>query len=282
MNGGRVATASGAILADAAFVEAVVEAARAGAGPAIVADSLFEPQFWTTHGRMTPVDRGRGAAWFIDHGTEQWVLRHYRRGGWVARLSRDRYLWTGEVRVRAFAEFRLLATLVAQGLPVPVPIAARYHRQGIWYRCDLITRRIAGAAALSGMLTASPLSDASWRRIGSTVARLHFAGADHADLNAHNILIDERGAVSVVDFDRGRLRRAGPEAERNRPWRTEPKRAWAAGNLRRLRRSLVKISADLPPDRFSDDAWRSLEAGYAERAEAAQHAEPAERAAADE
>jgi 3-deoxy-D-manno-octulosonic acid kinase len=275
MNGGRVATASGAILADAALVEAVLEAARVRAGAAIAADSLFEPQFWNTHGRMTPVGRGRGAAWFIDQGAEHWVLRHYRRGGWVARLSRDRYQWTGESRVRAFAEFRLLAALVAQGLPVPVPIAARYDRQGLWYRCDLITRRIAGAVALSDMLAASALSDASWRRIGSTIARLHAAGADHADLNAHNVLIDERGLISVVDFDRGRRRGAVPEAKRTRPG-PEPKRAWAAGNLRRLRRSLVKISADLPPDRFSDDAWRSLEGGYAERA---QHAE---RAAADE
>jgi 3-deoxy-D-manno-octulosonic acid kinase len=256
MNGRRVATASGAILADAA----IVDASGVGGLPAL--EALFEPQFWAGHGCITPVGGGRGAAWFIDHGTEQWVLRHYRRGGFMARLSEDRYLWTGEARVRAFAEFQLLASLVARSLPVPVPVAARYERRGLSYRCDLITRRIAGASSLSGMLAAAPLTDASWRLVGSTIAKLHSAGVDHADLNAHNILLDGRGAVSFVDFDRGRIRRGG---------------TWAERNLSRLRRSLAKVSGDLPADRFSGEAWHCVLAGYAERT--AGHAEPA---AADE
>jgi 3-deoxy-D-manno-octulosonic acid kinase len=249
LNGRRVATAGGAILADAAVVDSALEA-------------LFEPQFWAGQGRITPVGGGRGAAWFIDHGTEQWVLRHYRRGGLMARLCEDRYLWAGEARVRAFAEFRLLTSLAARNMPVPMPIAARYERRGLAYRCDLITRRIAGAASLSAVLAAAPLADASWRRVGSTIARLHAAGVDHADLNAHNVLLDGRGTVSIVDFDRGRVRRAG---------------AWAGRNLSRLHRSLAKISGDLPADRFSGEAWRCVLAGYAERA-----AGPGEHAAADE
>lgn len=244
MNGRRVATASGAILADAALLDAArVEDARA-------AREIFDPQFWARHGRITPVGGGRGAAWFIDHGSEQWVLRHYRRGGFMARLAGDRYLWTGEARVRAFAEYRLLADLAARGLPVPVPVGARYERRGLWYRCDLITRRIAGAASMSGVLAAAPLHETTWRQVGSTIAEFHAAGVDHADLNAHNILVDGQGAVSIVDFDRGRVRRAG---------------AWAGRNLSRLHRSLAKISTDLPPGRFSSDGWRSLLAGYAER-----------------
>lgn len=249
MNGRRVATASGAILADAAAVDtAFAGAVRFGGSQAGAMEAIFDPQFWAAQGRITPIGGGRGAAWFIDHGTEHWVLRHYRRGGFMARLSEDRYLWTGEARVRAFAEFRLLAGLAARSMPVPVPVAARYARRGLSYRCDLITRRIAGAEPLSRVLAAAPLTDASWRRVGSTIARLHAAGVDHADLNAHNILLDGAGAVSIVDFDRGRVRRAG---------------VWAERNLSRLRRSLAKISADLPADRFSHEAWRNLLAGYA-------------------
>ena len=249
MNGRRMATASGAILADVALLDAAALLAPASSSP----EPLFEPKFWPGHGGIRSVGGGRGAAWFVDHGTEQWVLRHYRRGGFVARLSGDRYLWTGEARVRAFAEYRLLADLAAQGMPVPEPVGARYERRGPWYRCDLITRRIPGAASLSGMLAAAPLADASWSLVGSTIARLHMAGVDHADLNAHNILLDGRGAVSVVDFDRGRVRRPG---------------AWAARNLRRLHRSLAKISAALPKDRFSEQAWHRVLAGYAERSAA--------------
>ena len=144
MNGRRVATASGAILADAALLDA----AGVG-GSSSPASRSSSPRFWAGHGDIAPVGvGGRGAAWFIDHGAGQWVLRHYRRGGFVARLSQDRYLWTGEARVRAFAEYRLLADLAARGLPVPEPVAARYERRGPWYRCDLITRRIAGSSVL--------------------------------------------------------------------------------------------------------------------------------------
>jgi 3-deoxy-D-manno-octulosonic acid kinase len=249
MNGRRVATASGAILAGAALIDpALIDAARVRGPPAT--EALFEPRFWLDEGRITPVNGGRGAAWFIDLGAEHWVLRHYRRGGFMARLSQDRYLWMGEARVRAFAEFRLLAELVAMGLPVPVPVGARYERHGLWYRCDLITRRICGASSMSGALASGPLAEDTWRLIGSAIARLHAAGVDHADLNAHNVLLDGAGAVSIVDLDRGRVRRAG---------------AWTGRNLRRLHRSLVKISPHLPPGRFSGEAWRSLLAGYAER-----------------
>jgi 3-deoxy-D-manno-octulosonic acid kinase len=255
MNGRRVATRSGAILVDAAILAdagILADARLADASPdgPPPAQALFEPQYWTRQGRITPVGGGRGAAWYIDRGSEQWVLRHYRRGGFMARVSEDRYLWTGEGRVRAFAEYRLLQELAARGLPVPVPVGARYERRGLWYRCDLITRRIAGAASMSGTLIAAPLGESTWRRVGSTIAQLHAAGVDHADLNAHNILLDTRGGVSIVDFDRGRVRRAG---------------AWAGRNLSRLYRSLAKISAGLPPDRFSSEGWSSLLAGYAER-----------------
>jgi len=217
-------------------------------------EALFEPQFWAARGELVPVNAGRGAAWFIDSGPHRWVLRHYRRGGSMARFAQDRYLWAGEAQVRAFSEYRLLADLVRRGLPVPRPIAARYRRTGMLYRCDLIMQRIADAKPLSSLLAVAALSDASWRAIGATIARLHQGCVDHADLNAHNILLDSRGVISVIDFDRGRVRDRGRARERG---------AWAIRNLSRLQRSLAKVSRQLPPDRFSREAWECLLAGYA-------------------
>jgi 3-deoxy-D-manno-octulosonic acid kinase len=107
-------------------------------------------------------------------------------------------------------------------------------------------QRIEDALPLSARLGAAPLERASWRAVGATIARMHAAGVDHADLNAHNILLGG-DRISIVDFDRGRLRPPGH---------------WAARNLARLRRSLVKISAPLPADRFSSDEWAAFLEGY--------------------
>ena len=239
INGGqRIATAKGVMLADPNDLGNVA---------ASEAESLFDPEYWAARGELERVSAGRGSAWFIGSAANPWVLRHYRRGGLIARISEDRYFWSGEQRVRAFAEWRLLAALAKQGLPVPKPVAAWYRRQGLSYRCDLITGRIAQAEALSAVLTLRALKPESWRAIGAVVARLHASGVDHADLNAHNILLDDRGAVSVIDFDRGRLRTPG---------------AWAAGTLQRLHRSLAKISRVLPPGRFSAGDWDFLLDGY--------------------
>lgn len=235
--GQRIATSTGAVLIDAQTLTHQWMAAP---------ESLFDPAVWAARGELQEVTGGRGAAWFIA-ASGRWVLRHYRRGGFVSRLSADRYVWRGETRVRAVAEWRLLADLTRRGLPVPKPVAARYQRAGLWYRCDLITERIAGARPLSVVLRLSPLPEGTWREVGAAVARLHAAGADHADLNAHNILLSDTGTVSVIDFDRGRLRAPG---------------AWAAGNLARLHRSLAKISRPMPVDRFSAAAWQWLLAGY--------------------
>ncbi len=198
----------------------------------------------------------------------------------MARLSTDRYLWCGESRVRAFAEWRLLDELARRGLPVPTPVAARYQRAGLTYRCDLITQRIADARSLSGLLESAPLPRARWRAIGTVIGRLHRAGVDHADLNAHNILLtardtapttplpagaapappaaaggspDDESGVHVIDFDRGRLRTPG---------------AWSSRNLRRLKHSLEKLSASLPAGRFTQAAWSDVLAGYADARDA--------------
>jgi 3-deoxy-D-manno-octulosonic acid kinase len=241
--GRRIATATGAMLADPDSL---------GNPSQETAESLFDPEFWRARGELAAVTGGRGSAWFIESGQRDWVLRHDRRGGCIARFSRDRYVWAGEDRVRSFAEWRLLQRMTAQGLPVPKPIAARYQRTGLFYRCDLITQRVVGAQPLSALLAARALPEAQWRAVGAVIARLHEASVDHADLNAHNLLIDAMGLVSVIDFDRGRVRAS---------WGR-----WAAGNLRRLRRSLDKIARELPADRWgasaSASAWEWLMAGY--------------------
>jgi 3-deoxy-D-manno-octulosonic acid kinase len=208
---------------------------------------LFDADFWAARGELSAVSGGRGSAWFVGSAAQPWVLRHYRRGGFIARISQDRYWFRTEDRVRSFAEWRLLAYLSQHGLNVPKPVAAFYRRASWTYSCDLITERIAEAQPLSAALEAGALAQIMWRQVGAAIARLHRHGVDHADLNAHNILLDARGTVSVIDFDRGKLRIPG---------------AWTLRNLARLKRSLQKIAAVIPADRFTPASWEELLAGY--------------------
>lgn len=185
----------------------------------------FEPAYWGE--QASPVaSGGRGSAWFVRTPTGDAVLRHYRRGGRVAAMLGDRYLWRGEDASRAFREFRLLAALKAKGLPVPRPLGARLRRKGPWYRADLLVERIDGARSLAEAMQES-LPAQPWERIGAVLARFHRCGAFHADLNAHNLLLDRAGAVWLIDFDRGEHRR--------------PATGWAMQNLARLSRSLRKL-----------------------------------------
>ena len=243
--GQRIATATGVMLADPHGLGNALR--RAGESLFDAGESLFDMKYWSARGELSMVSGGRGSAWFVGPAAHPLVLRHYRRGGFIARLSQDRYWWMGEDRVRAFAEWRLLEYLAERGLRVPKPVAACYQRAGLTYRCDLITQRIVDTQSLSVALAHGPLPESTWRAIGAAIARLHSHGVDHADLNAHNILLDSKAVISVIDFDRGRLRRPG---------------AWTSRNLRRLQRSLAKISVSLPPGRFSPAAWNHVLAGY--------------------
>jgi 3-deoxy-D-manno-octulosonic acid kinase len=211
---------------------------------------FFEPEYWRRHDAVEGTARGRGTTWFVRSGDAGFVLRHYRRGGLMAKVSKDAYLWRGENETRAFAEWYLTYHLCRAGLPVPVPIAARYRRSGLLYRADIITQRIENSESLAGRLVQGPLSLMQWIAIGRCIRRFHDAGVHHADLNAHNILLTPE-QVYIIDFDRGTLRKRG--------W-------WADTNLVRLYRSLEKVTLLAAPESFTDEDWHSLLAGYRESA----------------
>lgn len=210
-------------------------------------EAWFDPATWPDAPRAPGYAGGRGATLFIRCEAQDWVLRHYHRGGRIARIAGDSFFWTGEQRVRSFLEWRLLARLQDAGLPAPRPVAARYRRSGIRYRADIITVRLPGVVPLSTRMAAGPLPAAVWRRVGECIGRFHAAGVFHADLTAHNLQIDTADGIFLLDFDRGRIM-PGPGA-------------WQRRNLERLHRSFTKITAG-GTGGFSTAAWDDLLAGY--------------------
>lgn len=212
----------------------------------------FEPEYWRSRGAIAGSAAGRGSTLFIETDGVAWALRHYHRGGLLARWLGDRYLDRGESTSRPFAEFHLTRRLRQAGLPVPRVVAARYRRVGAFYRGDLLTERIADVRTLAMRLSDLDLRDEDWHAIGVLVARFHLAGVDHADLNAHNILYAADGRWWLIDFDRGRLRERG---------------LWCDANLVRLRRSILKVTDALTPSHFDEKNWSQLLAGYGDTAQ---------------
>ena len=229
-------TSDGAILYDTAILNQISE-------------SAFTAAAWAS---ATPIGGalragGRGTTMIVSDGTNEFVLRHYIRGGLPGKIVRDLYVWTGERETRSFSEWYLLAKLVKRGLPVPKPVAARYCRKGPFYTADLLTLRVPGIRSLADRILERPGSRAFWRGIGKDIYRFHSAGVYHADLNAYNVQVDEDDSVFLLDFDRGRLQEPG---------------IWRQKNIARLHRSLVKIKSLDKRLHFSKAEWNELLEGY--------------------
>jgi 3-deoxy-D-manno-octulosonic acid kinase len=218
-------------------------------------DARFVPGNWRqtsgVEGRLRSA--GRGTTAIVSDGERRFVIRHYHRGGLVARLTSDMYLWLGEERTRSFMEYRLLAVLVAKGLPVPRPAAARYRRHGLLYTADLITEYAPDIRPLSVRIT-SETDAAFWQRLGAGIRRFHAAGVNHADLNAYNVQVDGNDEPFILDFDRSRLM---------------PQGGWRERNLGRLHRSLEKVSRLDERARFTVQDWKALRDGYSGAARSA-------------
>jgi 3-deoxy-D-manno-octulosonic acid kinase len=233
MSESQIRTAAGSILYDATCVVKPD-------------DELFTREYWAGHAAV-PTSGGRGQVVFIHDGSRHWVLRHYRRGGLIAKWVADSYLWTGEDRTRSFCEWRLLSMLHQEGFPVPLPVAARYVRSGLHYRADLITTEIPDARTLADRITGAALNTLVWKDVGRVIARLHHRGVHHVDLNAHNVLVGAGNDVHVIDFDRARVRAGG---------------SWQDAVLGRLKRSLEKIKRQRGGVRFDAAEWQALVEGY--------------------
>ncbi len=219
---------------------------------------FFNPETLAQQGLLRGQAQGRGTTHFIELYGRPCVLRHYRRGGWAAKLFGDRYWRATLPETRAWREWHLLADLAEQGLPVPRPVAARVVTDGMFYRADLITQHLEQTQPLSQTLIKKPLSKELWRIIGQCIRRFHDAGVYHADLNAHNILLGAEGVKSgtegpvyLIDFDKGEIR--------------SPEQGWQEANLARLRRSLDKLKGLSKAFCFAESDWVCLKEGWDKR-----------------
>jgi 3-deoxy-D-manno-octulosonic acid kinase len=201
---------------------------------------------------------GRGPTYFFKHGQQDWVLRHYWRGGLVGKLNADFYFWNPFQnkkiqlqKTRAYQEFALLLSLNELKLPAPVPIAARISYSFLGYRADIITQTLANTQSLVQSLTKN-MTASIWFDIGMTIEKFHRHNIYHDDLNANNILIDDNNKIFIIDFDKGKI--ISDRAMKSNEWKKQ--------NLERLLRSLNKEKAKNTHLYFTNDNWKSLIKGY--------------------
>ena len=229
-------TATGAILYDRSIINQISE-------------DRFTANGWL-HAEILTGDlnsAGRGSTMFVGNVPRQFVLRHFMRGGLLGKVNRDKYFWTGEEKVRSFAEWRMLAKMAEHDLRVPRPAAARYTRKGTFYTADIITVRIPNIRPLSEVIAESPQTPEFWSDLGAAIHDFHDAGVYHADMNAYNLQIDDDGKLWMLDFDKGELRQPGP---------------WKQQTLNRLHRSLNKIRKLDANIHFRAPQWEAFLEGY--------------------
>ncbi|MBT4434853.1 3-deoxy-D-manno-octulosonic acid kinase [bacterium] len=227
-------TPNGAILYDNSIIDDVT-------------DDLFVPESWQEVNLMPSEMGGRGAIYILKDHQKSFVLRHFLRGGLIKNISSDLYIWLGENQTRSFNEWRVNKKLLEFDLPVPIPIAAQYIKQGLFYKAKIITQEIPAIKPLSFFITSGNISDDFWFKIGKHIKRFHKVGLYHADLNAQNIHIDNEDKIWLLDFDKSRFLKPG---------------RWCEDNLKRLERSLNKVLINNTGTHMKQSDWDALKKGY--------------------
>jgi len=211
-------------------------------------DISFSVKTWANRSAIIGFAEGRGTTFFVDFQGRELVLRHYKRGGKIAEYIEDQYLWLGLSFTRAWREFRLLEYMQKSSLPVPRPVAAHVHKEGLFYRADLITQRIRHTHLLLNELSNNSLEQGHWVALGGTIRRFHDKGIHHVDLNVKNILLDEGGRFYLIDFDKCKLKAKSSY--------------WKQSNINRFKRSILKSVMLDPNIKYDEQCWQWFMQGY--------------------
>ncbi|MGH7555847.1 MAG: lipopolysaccharide kinase InaA family protein, partial [Longimicrobiales bacterium] len=163
---------------------------------------------------------GRAATYHVDAPGGAWVVRHYHRGGAVARLLGDRYMRLGVTR--PVRELHASDRARARGVRTPRVIAIAIRNHGVFYRADIATEYIPDSADLAEVTfgvgrwhlphapaPALSLAVQAWDAAGTLVRDAARAGVVHGDLNLKNILIAGRSSSPrawLIDLDGCRIR----------------------------------------------------------------------------
>ncbi len=104
---------------------------------------------------------------------------------------------------RLAVESRVLSRLSSEGFPSPSIMHLDQRQSSI-----LIT--MVEGSPLHDKLKSGEAGISELRKLGALIRRLHEIGISHGDLTTHNVMINQKGDLSLIDFG---LSRQSPELE---------------------------------------------------------------------
>ena len=144
---------------------------------------------------------GRGRTLDIEFNGKRFILKHYIRGGFAAKISYDKYYFDTIASTRSVKEYNFLNNLFNKGLPVPKPAALQVIRKKFTYTADLLTCKINNEGTLHDFIVNEKMNSTLWASLSDTLEKFYNENVYHSDLNAKNILIDRQNNFYLVDFD---------------------------------------------------------------------------------
>ena len=162
---------------------------------------LFNIDYITKEGLIKSIISGRGKTYEIEFGGNRFILKHYIRGGFIAKISYDKYFFDTVSSSRAVKEYNFLNNLFSKDLPVPKPVALQVIINKFTYTADLITRKINNEGTLYDFVKNKKMNLKLWDTLENTLQKFYKENVYHSDLNAKNIIIDNTDNFYFLDFD---------------------------------------------------------------------------------
>ena len=206
----------------------------------------FDPRYWRQSGGLIGEVSGPAGGALVREGRRQLLLRAYQRGSWWPEILRERFVWRGEQAALPVRELVLLTQLHEAGVPVVVPVAARYQRHGRLYRGDLLVEYPPDVQSLSLALETGPVPLTAWAQLGRCLRRCHDLGIWQPGFDGHKVLLRGEDTVYLVNLCGARQRGHG---------------LWKDSVLASLRRC-IEAKADARGQSVDEVAWDCLLAAY--------------------
>ena len=165
-------------------------------------DKLFNIDYISKEGLIKSSMDGRNRALEISYQNNSYFLKHYARGGFVSKISKDRYIFSNLASTRSLKEYNLLKQMYEDDLPVPKPAAFRVIYNRFTYKTDLLTCKVPNQGTLYQMIVNNKMNDVLWQSLIKTLIFFLEKNIYHFDLNSKNIILSEDNKFFLLDFDK--------------------------------------------------------------------------------